>query len=169
MKKIKIILLALIVYSISFSENNKYGFDFGAGIGYGNYNELFFPIPTVSFYWFTEKRIHQLSSEIMAYRGYSENSYKDQLGFGLGYSCLYKLAIPSLYVGPTLGLYMYNSTKAYGEGAQAVYGFGIKAASIWGAGKVRFKIDDRLLLGIDSEGVKYLLMNNFNISLILAL
>jgi hypothetical protein len=177
--------LLLVITSLVFSKDSKVGIE--AGIGIGISNEIYYPIPTVSFCLLREKGINQISAELLVNNNYSEKAeYRSQFVFGIGYSFLFKLPINFLYFGPSLGFHVYSTDKSvrnsfYGtspyidypeyiyESTSAIYVLGPAAAIILGTGTFRFKIDDRLLLGIESEKRQYLLLNNINVSIMLAI
>jgi hypothetical protein len=158
---VKILLIILLITSCCFSENKKYAIDAGCGFSVST-GYLYFPNPSLSFYLLRETRIHELSGELyfISFKTNNGNSKVWNVGTGLSYSLLFRLGATGFFVGPTIGLYGYaHQTDTVqvvihhtDPGDEAgLYPLGVKLAYIFGDKTIRFKIQDRFLLGFKSD------------------
>lgn len=181
----KTILVLLSFIPLLWADEKNYAFD--AGVSLSNGMEMFAPVPSVSFYWLKSKGMHELSAEFYTASSGNQNSGTSSLsanGFGLSYAFLFKI-VKYVYIGPTIGLFNYSydkttvtydnfgnylgSTNVSNDG---MYYCGFKFALIFGEQTVRFKIQDRLLLGTvdysENNGSGYGLLNTVTMSLMFA-
>lgn len=155
------LLVFLLLTSCCFCETRGNAID--VGLGFSNSTGWFyFPSPSLSFYWLRDTRYHELSGEFWFDTANINNGHNKvwNLGTGLSYSLLFKLGITNLYLGPTVGLYGYvhhiDSVSQHllvysnPSNESGLYFLGFKLAYVFGKKFIRFKIQDRFLMGIKS-------------------
>jgi hypothetical protein len=179
----KIVLMVLFASSCLASEKN-YAVD--ASMGISNAHFIYFPVPSLSFYWLKIKGDHELSGEFYTkFKEFNDlkQTEEDYMGFGVSYSFLFKLPIRNFYLGPTIGFIIYEYWKTtneqvsndivvkYVDDENGLYCTGIKLAYIFGEKTIRFKIQDRLLVGLRGDRhIKGIgLFNTFNAGILIAI
>jgi hypothetical protein len=176
----KKLLFFVLVASSCLAEDKNYAID--ASVGLSNAHALFYPVPSLSFYWLKSKGDHELSGEFYSrFKEYNDPNQTEEnhFGFGLSYSFLFKLPIRQLLVGPTIGLVTYeyhkttleqNNTVYLGD-ENGIYLAGFKVAYFFGEKTIRFKIQERLLMGLrgDREIRGFGLFNTVNAGILLTL
>jgi hypothetical protein len=176
--RIKLFYSLLGIVSIIYAGNQNYAFD--ASIGMANNDIMYAPIPSMSFYWLKPKGDHELSAEFMTQTKNSSSQQEIYHVVGIGYSFLFELPVKYLFAGPTIGVFSYEYEKhlyavdgGYWEtDSQGNYFFGGKIALIFGKENIRFKIQDRILLGLKSNETpdvsNYGYINNLTASVMFA-
>jgi siroheme synthase len=174
----KILIVILVNVSLAVSEDVKNGFEIG--IGLANSTELYLPVTSLSVLLIKDKGISQITTEINVSKNTKDQEKTNKTVFGSGYSYLFKIPIPFIYLGPTIGLFAYSTEKStidsagnelydHSKNTNGIYAIGIKTAAIFGRNIVRLKIEDRLLLGRESSSQQFLLLNNITVSVVVVL
>jgi hypothetical protein len=181
------IIVFCIVASICAGEKN-YAFEGSVGLAIKDGLKTYVPIPSISFFWIKSKGMHELSAEFFTKTESNTNSMNNKetaVALGITYAFLFKLPIKFIYIGPTFGIInywsskttYYNSVETYStfERESGQYFCGCKTCFIFGENTIRFKIQDRLLFGINNNdyptGITtgYGAVNNICVGILIAL
>ena len=178
--------MILFITFCCFGETKKYALDLSCGASISSSGFFYFPTPSLSFYWLRSRLFHEFSSEFF----YNSNIYNNgnnkiwYVEIGLSYSLMFRLGTSNLFIGPTIGLFAndhQSDTMAHQQGVwmsenrgdAGLYFLGPKLAYIFGDKTVRFKIQDRLLVGMNgthdpTRSNHFAVLNTINASIIFA-
>lgn len=148
--------IVLIVYVIN-GYGNKNTADLSLNIGLNQ--SVCFPIYSLSIGWLSENRFKEIGTEFSP-----SNSLKDGehffTEFGLSYAHLFKAYPTFLFLGPIFSWVAIEKNKSgFVSDSQRVKDFsgiyllGVKAMLIPGTDKLKIKIDNRILLGFEKNGI----------------
>jgi hypothetical protein len=177
----KTIIVILLLVSFCFSEDKNFAIDASCGLS-NSIGHFYIPNPSLSFYWLKDDSYKDFTTEFYFNTKKSEGKKEWDLNIGLSYSKLFNLNIQNLFFGPTVGLIIYshqNYIQQFGDvylsngGETGTYLLGAKFSYILGDNIIRFKVQDRFLLGLKSiqdpmksTGVGFL--NTLNVGIIFA-
>jgi hypothetical protein len=149
---LKIFIIAIA--SLSFAGNQKHAIDLSVGIGYSNV--MYGPIFSTSYYWFRDIGNNELSVEYMSRTAKTSSEINEYSSMGCWYSLLFKMPIRYLFIGPTIGLSIFENIKKDQNNIypylpmnieNSYYIGGAKIALILGKNVIRFKIQNTILCG----------------------
>jgi len=158
------LFIIVALASLCLAQAKNYAVDLS--LGFSNAHALFYPVPSLSFYWLKDKGYHELSAEFYSnFKSYNDpgQTEENHSAFGLSYSFLFKLPIRYLFVGPTIGFLsyeywkttldknIYSNNAIYLSDENGLYLAGLKLGYIFGKRTVRFKIQDRVLFGLRGD------------------
>jgi hypothetical protein len=149
----KSIVFLLLLPTIILASGNTFGIAVSINDVYASFN--CFPVPVISFYSISNKRIQDFSFEysnpvgtIIRKEDIGNLRELDQIyEMGITYSYLRSLLLKHLFVGPSIGL-QYSLSSVNNKGG--LYFFGLKGMFKYGYKHINFIMSDRLLFGIGS-------------------